>query len=58
MVGDKKERVEDRVARELVDDMMKQNANLGKIHSKASMRKILEKEAKKQLLAGISGYKQ
>ena len=34
MVGDKKERVEDRVARELVDDMMKQNMNLGKIHSK------------------------
>lgn len=47
MVGDKKEKVEDRVARELVDDMMKQNANLGKIHSKTSMRKILEKEAKR-----------
>ncbi len=47
MTGSRREGVEDRVARELVDDMMKQNANLGKIHSKASMRKILEKEAKK-----------
>lgn len=38
---------EDRVAAKIVNDMLRDNKKLGAVHSKISMKKILEKEAKR-----------
>lgn len=42
--------VEERLATKLADQILENNPNLKGIHSKASMRLMLEKEAKKQLI--------
>jgi len=41
---------EDRVAQKIANEVLKDNHKLRGIHSGASIKKILEKEAKKQLL--------
>lgn len=46
---------EDRVAAKIVNDMMRDNKKLGAVHSKISMKKLLEKEAKRQLLEATNG---
>lgn len=47
--------VEDRVASQIAADILKDNSKLNGVHSKQSMKKILEREAKKQLLAETGG---
>ncbi len=49
--------VEDRMATKIASEILKDNTKLKNIHSATSMKKILEKEAKKQLLTGGGGYK-
>lgn len=49
--GDK-QTTEDRIARRLANEVLRDNAKLRGIHSANSIKKLLEKEAKKQLLAG------
>lgn len=46
----KKQTVEERLATKLADQILENNPNLKGIHSKTSMRKMLEKEATKQLI--------
>ena len=45
-----KQSAEDRVANRIASEVLKDNAKLRGVHSGASIKKILEKEAKKQLL--------
>ena len=47
--------MEDRVASQIAADILKDNNKLSAVHSKHSMKKILEREAKKQLLAETGG---
>jgi hypothetical protein len=54
--GDK-QTTEDRIARRLANEVLRDNAKLRGIHSASSIKKLLEKEAKKQLLANNEGYK-
>ena len=44
--------LEDRLASKLADQVLEQNTNLKGVHSKQSIRRILEKEAKRQLGEG------
>ncbi len=53
--GDK-ETTEDRIARKLAKEVLRDNAKLRGVHSSNSIKKLLEKEAKKFLLAN-EGYK-
>ena len=53
--GDK-ETTEDRIARKLAKEVLRDNAKLRGVHSESSIKKLLEKEAKKALLAN-EGYK-
>jgi hypothetical protein len=53
--GDK-ETTEDRIARKLAKEVLRDNAKLRGVHSSNSIKKLLEKEAKKALLAN-EGYK-
>ena len=46
-----KQTVEDRVAAQIAADILKDNTKLSAVHSKQSIKKVLEREAKKQLLA-------
>ena len=48
--GDK-QTTEDRIARRLANEVLRDNAKLRGVHSASSIKKLLEKEAKKQLLA-------
>ncbi len=48
--GDK-QTTEDRIARRLANEVLRDNAKLRGVHSANSIKKLLEKEAKKQLLA-------
>ena len=45
--GDGKQTVEDRVAAQIATEMLKENKKLRGIHSNVSMKKIIEKEAKR-----------
>jgi len=53
--GDK-ETTEDRIARKLAKEVLRDNAKLRGVHSSSSIKKLLEKEAKKALLSN-EGYK-
>ena len=44
-----KQSAEDRIANKIASEVLKDNAKLRGVHSGASIKKILEKEAKKQL---------
>jgi hypothetical protein len=50
---------EDKVAARLANEILKDNAKLRGVHSNHSIKKILEKEAKRQLMmgAGAGEYK-
>ena len=48
--------VEDRLATKLADQVLAQNTNLKGVHSKQSIKRILAKEAKRQLVED-DGYK-
>ena len=56
-VASKKEKpsLEDRMASKIAADILKDNHKLKGVHSNMSMKKILEKEALKQLLAEGGG---
>ncbi len=43
---------EDRVAARLANEILKDNAKLRGVHSHNSIKKLLEKEAKRQLMGG------
>jgi len=47
--------VEDRVAAQIASEMLKDNQKLRGVHSGTSMKKIIEKEAKRQLLLETGG---
>lgn len=51
--GDLKNSTEDRIARKLAQEVLRDNAKLRGVHSSNSIKKLLEKEAKKQLLSGL-----
>ena len=51
----KKMTTEDRIAQKLANEVLKDNVKLRGIHSTHSIKKILENEAKKQLLAEYKG---
>lgn len=48
---------EERVATRLANEVLKENSKLRGIHSHSSIKKLLEKEAKRQLLEGGGEYK-
>lgn len=52
-----KQSTEDRVAARLANEILKDNLKLRGIHSGNSLKKLLEKEAKKALMAGADEYK-
>ena len=52
---EKKTSVEDRVAAKIANEMLKDNQKLRGIHSNVSIKKIIEKEAKRQLLDETGG---
>lgn len=47
VTSEKKTSVEDRVAQRIAGDILKDNNKLRGVHSKESIKKILEKEAKR-----------
>lgn len=51
----KKNNVEDRIANQIANDLLKDNSKLRGVHSNQSIKKILEKEAKRQLLLETNG---
>ena len=54
--ADAKDSTEDRIAQRLANEVLRDNAKLRGIHSASSIKKLLEKEAKKQLMDN-AGYK-
>ena len=50
--SEKKYTAEDRVAARLANEVLKDNAKLRGIHSNTSLKKLLEKEARKHLQEG------
>jgi hypothetical protein len=55
VASDRKKTVEERVAARIASDVLKDNQKLRGVHSKESMKKILEREAKRQLLLETNG---
>ena len=51
----KKNTTEDRVAARIAQEVLRDNAKLRGVHSNTSIKKLLEREAKKQLLAEGGG---
>ena len=51
----KNQNVEDRIASKIATEMLKDNQKLRGVHSNQSIKKILEKEAKRQLLLETNG---
>lgn len=51
----KKQTAEEKLASRLADQILEANPNLKAVHSKVSMRKMLEKEAAKQLATPVGG---
>ncbi|CAD8120623.1 unnamed protein product [Paramecium sonneborni] len=47
--GDQKVSLEDRIAKHVADEILNQYKNISNVHSNSSIRKILEREAKKTL---------
>ena len=45
----KKQSAEDRMAAQIANEVLKDNAKLRAVHSKDSIKRILEKEAKRQM---------
>ena len=52
MKGDNKQSTEDRIAVKLAAEVLRDNAKLRGVHSQNSLKRLLEKEAKKQLMNG------
>jgi len=50
-----KHSVEDRVAARIANEVLKDNSKLKGVHSNQSIKKILEREAKRQLLIETNG---
>ena len=48
---------EERMARKIAKEVLRENKQLGNVHSDASIQKLLEREAKKQLDAGDTPVK-
>ena len=48
---DRKQTAEERIASKIAAEVLRDNAKLRGVHSGASIKKMLEREAKKQLLA-------
>ena len=46
---------EERIARKIAKDVLRDNKKLGNVHSDASIQKILEREAKKHLESEYKG---
>jgi len=55
VTSSKRMTAEDRMASKIAAEVLKDNAKLRGVHSNASIKKILEKEAKKQLLMEQEG---
>ena len=53
--GDKKMSAEDRIASKIANEVLRDNAKLRGVHSGNSIKKLLEREAKKQLLVEQGG---
>lgn len=51
----KKQSIEEKLASKLADQILELNPNLKGIHSKTSMKRMLEKEAARQLISGDGG---
>jgi len=55
VVSDVPRTVEEKLASRIANEMLKENPKLKGVHSNMSLKKILEKEAKRQLLAETGG---
>lgn len=55
VVSDAPRTAEERMAARIANDMLKDNPKLKGVHSNMSLKKILENEAKRQLLAETGG---
>lgn len=55
VVSDVPRTVEEKLASKIATEMLKDNPKLKGVHSSMSLKKILEKEAKRQLLAETGG---
>ena len=55
VASSKGKNVEDKVASQIAEQMLKDNQKLRGVHSNQSIKKILEKEAKRQLLLETNG---
>ena len=53
---ERKQTAEERIASKIAAEVLRDNAKLRGVHSGASIKKMLEREAKKQLLADQGGY--
>lgn len=51
----KKMTTEERIARKIAKDVLRDNKQLGNVHSDASLQKLLEREAKKHLQSEYKG---
>lgn len=58
IVSDVPRTLEEKVASRIANEMLKENPQLKGIHSNLSLKKILEKEAKRQLLDETGGHYQ
>ena len=56
MKSEHKKTTEERVAARLAKEVLSENSKLRGIHSHSSIKKLLEKEAKRQLLEGGGEY--
>lgn len=55
VASDKKQTVEDKVASRIAGDILANNQKIKGVHSNQSIKKLLEREAKRQLLAETGG---
>ena len=55
VASESKRGVEDRVASQIASDLLKDNSKLRGVHSNQSIKKILEKEARRALLEETNG---
>ena len=53
--GEKKVSAEDKIASKIANEVLRDNAKLRAIHSGPSIKKLLEREAKKQMEAAAAG---
>ena len=55
VTSSKKPTAEDRIATKIAAEVLRDNANLRGVHSKNSIKMLLEKEAKKHMAAAANG---